>query len=205
MKLLEKLKNKKSLAIIITLFVGMFLGGLFSPLCSDSNHEGIEEKVSELEGTVKEKDAQIATLNEKVDSAEPYFKMTSAEKEKLEIETAKQEEKNRKEQEKLEEEQRKQEEKEKQAKLESRSVKLGNGTYLVGKDIPEGVYDLYAVRGGGNVQSSDYSINVIMGTKGDSNFYQREQQNVALVEGTKIELSRVTVKFVPDDGYVIND
>lgn len=179
MKLLEKLKNKKTLVIIITLSVGMFLGGLFSPLCSNSDHEGIEEKVSTLESTVKEKDAQIATLNEEVDSAEPYFKMTSAEQEKLEIETAKQEEKNRKEQEKLEEEERKQEEKEEQAELESRSVKLGNGTYLVGKDIPEGVYDLYAVKGGGNVQSSNYNINIIMGTKGDSDFYQREQQNVA--------------------------
>ena len=40
---------------------------------------------------------------------------------------------------------------------------------------------------------------------GDEDFYQREQQNVALKEGTNIELKGVTVKFVPDDEYVINN
>ena len=42
-----------------------------------------------------------------------------------------------------------------------------------------------------------------MGVRGDENFYQREQQNVALKDGTNIELRNVTVKFIPDDGYVI--
>lgn len=205
MKLLEKVKNKKTLGMIITLIVGMFIGGLVSPLCSDSNHEGIEAKVSTLESTIEEKESEIAALNEKVDSAEPYFKMTSAEKEALEIETAKKEEENRIEQEKLAEEKKKQEEEQKQAELDSRSITLGNGTYLVGKDIPEGVYDLVAVKGGGNVQSSDYTVNLIMGVKGDSDFYQREQQNVVLREGMNIDLSSVTVKFVPDDGYTINN
>ncbi|MDO7203451.1 hypothetical protein Q5M85_03615 [Paraclostridium bifermentans] len=65
---------------------------------------------------------------------------------------------------------------------------MGNGTYLVGKDIPEGVYDLTAVKGGGNVQSSDFNVNLIMGVNGSSDFYQREQQNVALRDGATIDL-----------------
>ena len=205
MKLLEKIKTKKTLEIVVSLIVGIFIGGAISPLCSDSNHDGIEEKVSKLESAIKEKDSKIADLNEKVDSAQPYFKMSDAEKEALEIETAKKEEENKIAQEKLEEEKKKKEEAEKQAELESRSVTLGNGTYLVGKDIPEGVYDLIAVKGGGNVQSSDYTMNLIMGVKGDSDFYQREYQNIALRDGVNIELSNVTIKFIPDDGYTLNN
>ncbi|MBP3928865.1 MAG: hypothetical protein J6D47_04740 [Peptostreptococcaceae bacterium] len=204
MKLLEKLKDKKVLSTIITLIVGVVIGSTTAPVCSESKHDGVENKVLELENTIQEKDtelkeqnAEIEELNKKVSEAGPYFKMTAAEKEALEIEATKQEEKNRIEKEKLEKEQ-------KQAELESRSITLGNGTYLVGKDIPEGVYDLYAVKGGGNVQSSG-QVNIIMGVKGDSDFYQREEQNVALRSDTTISLRNVTIKFVPDDGYVINN
>lgn len=131
--------------------------------------------------------------------------MSETEKEAMKIENAKIEEANKKEQERLEAEKAKEEEAKRQAELEARNVTLGNGTYLVGKDIPAGVYDLFAAKGGGNVMSSDYKVNLIMGTSGDESFYQREQQNVALKEGVTIELSSVTVKFIPDDSYSLNN
>lgn len=184
---------------IILVAIGVFLANLIVPTCGVREHDGLEDKILKLENSVKDKDAEIESLNTKLASAEPYFKMNEAEKEAMKIETAKKEEENKIEQERLAQEKKNQEEEKRQAELDAKSVTLGNGTYLVGTDIPEGVYDLFAVKGGGNVQSSNLKINLIMGTIGDSNFYQREQQNVELKEGTKIDLSRVTVKFVPDD------
>lgn len=146
--------------------------------------------------------AENKNLQAKVEEAKTFFEMKDAEKEALKIETLKKEEENKREQDKLAEEKRKEDELKKQKELEARTVTLGNGTYLVGKDIPEGVYDIYAVKGGGNVMSSS-GINLIMGVEGEENFYQREEQNAALKDGDTIELSSVTVKFVPDDGYEV--
>ena len=146
--------------------------------------------------------AENKNLQAKVEEAKTFFEMKDAEKEALKIETLKKEEENKREQDKLAEEKRKEDELKKQKELEARTVTLGNGTYLVGKDIPEGVYDIYAVKGGGNVMSSS-GINLIMGVEGEENFYQREEQNAALKDGDTIELSSVTVKFVPDHGYEV--
>lgn len=205
MKLLELLKSKKGLSVAIAIFIiGVIIGFIASPECSKDTHEGIESYISELENDLEEKENNINNLNKKLSEAEPYFKMSDAEKESIKIETAKKEEQNKIEREKLEKEQKEREEAQKQAELDARSITLGNGTYIIGKDIPEGVYDLYAVKGGGNVQSPG-QINVIMGVKGDDDFYQREEQNVALASGTSISLRNVTIKFVPDDGYTLKN
>lgn len=82
MKVLEKLKNKKTIAFIAVFIVGLFLGNLTAPLCANTKHEGIEEKVSSLETEVK-------TLNEKVASAKPWFEMKDTEKKAIEEENAK--------------------------------------------------------------------------------------------------------------------
>lgn len=82
MKVLEKLKNKKTIAFIAVFIVGLFLGNSTAPLCANSKHDGIEEKVSSLETEVK-------TLNEKVESAKPWFEMKDAEKKAIEEENAK--------------------------------------------------------------------------------------------------------------------
>lgn len=208
-KLFKKIKGlglKKFLSygatFIVALFLGVGMGGSGMVLESDynklnSNYEKVSEELQTSQNTVKD-------LQSKVDDAKPFFDMKNAEREAIKIETEKQEEANKKEQAKLAEQKKKEDEAKKQAELDSRSVTLGNGTYLVGQDIPEGVYDLSAIKGGGNVQSSG-QLNIIMGVSGDEDFYQREQQNVALKQGTNIELKGVTVKFVPDDAYFIKN
>lgn len=189
----ESLGSKKSKKIIsygvifiTALFLGSGIGS--SEMVPKDDYERLK--------------AENKSLQAKVEEAKTFFEMKDAEKEALKIETLKKEEENKREQDKLAEEKRKEDELKKQKELEARTVTLGNGTYLVGKDIPEGVYDIYAVKGGGNVMSSS-GINLIMGVEGEENFYQREEQNAALKDGDTIELSSVTVKFVPDDGYEV--
>lgn len=218
----EKISNilkSKWFPCVLTGIICLGVGG--------SASASAEQELSKAKETIKSNESQITDLNNeisglkgnidslqsKVDKAKPFFEMDAAQQEALSIEAKRKEEENKKEAERLEAEKKAEEERlekekaekeeaERLAKLEERSVTLGNGTYLVGKDIPEGVYDLVAVKGGGNVISSR-QVNVIMGVRGDENFYQREQQNVALKDGTNIELRNVTVKFIPDDGYVI--
>jgi len=114
MKLLEKLKEKKNIKIIIAVAIGIFVGGVFSPVCSDSNHDGVEEKISKLETSIKEKDTEIETLNAKVDSAAPWFEMKEEEQKAIEQGNEKREaEEQAKEKAKEEQEKRKAEEKEK--------------------------------------------------------------------------------------------
>lgn len=183
MKFAEKIKgyfkNKNNvkyvLSVVLALIVGVSIG--------EANTVS-QDQYNMIKGENTTLNEKITELKDLVETAQPYFDMTEIEKDRLAREA---------------EELRKEEEK---RRAEALSVTLGNGTYLVGKDIPEGVYDLYAVKGGGNVISTG-QVNVIMGITGDDDFYQREQQNVALSQGTTIDLSGVTVKFVPDDSYVI--
>ncbi len=197
---MEKVKGllKSKLAtILIAGFVGMGVG------VAGSDTTSLENELSTLKAdrekdldTLAKQDEEIKTLKKKVEEAKPFFDMAEAEQQAMKIEADKKLAEQKAEEERIAKE-------EEQKKLDAMSVTLGNGNYLVGKDIPEGVYDLYAVKGGGNVMSSDYSVNLIMGANGDEDFYQREQQNVVLKEGTTIELSRVTIKFVPDFNYSI--
>lgn len=189
-ELLGSKKSKKIISYGVIFITALFLGS------------GIGSSEMVPKDDYDKLKAENKNLQAKVEEAKTFFEMKDAEKEALKIETLKKEEENKKEQDKLAEEKRKEDEFKKQKELEARTVTLGNGTYLVGKDIPEGVYDIYAVKGGGNVMSSS-GINLIMGVKGEENFYQREEQNAALKDGDTIELSSVTVKFVPDDGYEV--
>lgn len=189
-ELLGSKKSKKIISYGVIFITALFLGSGIgsSEMVPKDDYERLK--------------AENKNLQAKVEEAKTFFEMKDAEKEALKIETLKKEEENKREQDKLAEEKRKEDELKKQKELEARTVTLGNGTYLVGKDIPEGVYDIYAVKGGGNVMSSS-GINLIMGVEGEENFYQREEQNAALKDGDTIELSSVTVKFVPDDGYEV--
>lgn len=189
-ELLGSKKSKKIISYGVIFITALFLGS------------GIGSSEMVPKDDYDKLKAENKNLQAKVEEAKTFFEMKDAEKEALKIETLKKEEENKREQDKLAEEKRKEDELKKQKELEARTVTLGNGTYLVGKDIPEGVYDIYAVKGGGNVMSSS-GINLIMGIEGEENFYQREEQNAALKDGDTIELSSVTVKFVPDDGYEV--
>lgn len=191
----EFLRNNK--AVVIVGVVCFILGiGVAPKGISEDEYNKVKSNYETTKSELDNSKKTITELQGKVKEAEPFFKMDNAEKEAMKIESEKKEAELKAEQERLAKEK-------KQAELDARSVTLGNGTYLVGKDIPEGVYDLTAVKGGGNVQSSDFKVNLIMGVNGSSDFYQREQQNVALRDRATINLKSVTVKFVPDDEYVI--
>jgi hypothetical protein len=75
---------------------------------------------------------------------------------------------------------------------------LGNGNFMAGRDFPAGTYDIVAVKGGGNVQSSNAfegGINAIMG-KGKGEMYEEEYKNIELPQGVTVTIDRVTVKLI---------
>lgn len=81
----------------------------------------------------------------------------------------------------------------------TKEVTLSAGNYMAGTDFTEGVYDVVAVSGSGNVSSDNIyegGINAIMGTK-TNDMYQKEYKNVSLKSGVTLKVSGVTIKLVP--------
>lgn len=77
---------------------------------------------------------------------------------------------------------------------------LSSGNYTAGTDFEPGVYTITAVSGNGNVSSSnmyDGGLNAVMGTDTSMDFYEKKYKNVALPEGTTLQLSGVEVRLVP--------
>lgn len=75
---------------------------------------------------------------------------------------------------------------------------LSNGNYVAGSDFPEGKYDFVAVKGNGNVSSSNImsgGINAIMGV-GSNEMYQKEYKNIKLPKGTELKITNVTIKMI---------
>lgn len=78
-------------------------------------------------------------------------------------------------------------------------VQLGSGNYVAGIDFPAGEYDVVAVDGSGNVNSSNmYSggLNEIFSTATDG-FSISEYKNAQMEEGVELSISSCTVKLVP--------
>lgn len=81
-------------------------------------------------------------------------------------------------------------------KTRSFSRELGSGHYTAGIDIPEGTYKITAIKGGGNVTSSNFSINEIMGvpSKNDTvDLYTEKVEDVYLGVGDTLSIRRVKV------------
>lgn len=81
----------------------------------------------------------------------------------------------------------------------TKEVQLSAGNYISGKDFPEGVYDVVAVSGSGNVSSDNmYSggLNAVMGVNEDE-MYEKEYKNLNFKSGVTLTISGVTVKLVP--------
>ena len=124
--LLEKIKGlgaKKLISYGATFIIGSFLGiGMgASGMVSEKYYNDLNSKYETVNSELGSSKNRVNELQAKVDEAKPFFKMNDEAKEAMKIETAK-----------------KEEEAKKQAELDARSVTLGNGTYLVDKDIPEG-------------------------------------------------------------------
>lgn len=83
--------------------------------------------------------------------------------------------------------------------LLTEEVQLGSGNYVAGTDFPAGEYDVVAVDGSGNVNSSNmYSggLNEIFSTATDG-YSISEYKNAQMEEGVELSISSCTIKLVP--------
>lgn len=77
------------------------------------------------------------------------------------------------------------------------TAELSSGHYTAGIDFPAGTYTITAVKGNGNVSTSNmYSggLNAVMGVKGDD-MYQKEFKNAKIPDGEVLSISGLTVKI----------
>lgn len=81
----------------------------------------------------------------------------------------------------------------------AKEVTLKSGNYVSGKDFNVGTYDIVAVKGSGNVSSSnlfDGGLNEIMGIKKDG-FSIKKYKNAIFDEDVELSISGVQVKLIP--------
>lgn len=96
----------------------------------------------------------------------------------------------------------------KQRKVQGKATDLGAGTFTVGKDIPEGVYDSTPVDGQGNFtitneSKMDLDVNEILGT---SDGMGVSKVRVKLVSGEQIQLQSINkAHFEPVTAQFITD
>ncbi len=85
------------------------------------------------------------------------------------------------------------------------TISLESGYFVAGEDFPEGIYDINALSGGGNVISDnmfDGGLNLIMGTE-DANsslgmeMYQQSFKNAEFKEGVSLQITGVKIELVP--------
>lgn len=81
------------------------------------------------------------------------------------------------------------------------TIELESGNYVAGTDFPAGTYNIVAIKGTGNVSSTNMfsgGINEIMGVDNDG-FSIKEFKNVELSQDTGLTISGVTIQLVPSN------
>ena len=92
-------------------------------------------------------------------------------------------------------------------------IELSDGNYVAGEDFVEGKYDIVAIKGSGNVSSSDMfsgGLNSVMASKDKidelnkcglsslADTYQTNFKNAKLKKGVELNISNgVTIKLIP--------
>ena len=94
-----------------------------------------------------------------------------------------------------------------ETKSNGKETLLSSGHFIAGEDFEPGIYTIIAIKGNGNVSSSnmyDSGINAIMAANADelnsnigSEMYQLEYKNIKLPEGTELSIDGLTVQLVP--------
>lgn len=74
-------------------------------------------------------------------------------------------------------------------------IELSSGEYVAGKDFPVGKYDIIAVSGNGNVQTSDLKVFALMGTA-DSDLYIKDYKNIEITKDTTVRIDGLSIKLV---------
>lgn len=72
-----------------------------------------------------------------------------------------------------------------------------NGNFLCGTDFEPGTYDVIATSGIGNVNTSDYDFNAIMGVKSEDDFDMAEQkyENIVFEDGVTLTIDGVGIRL----------
>lgn len=76
------------------------------------------------------------------------------------------------------------------------SYTFTSGNYYSGSDFEEGIYNIIAISGNGNVSSSnmfDGGINAIMGV--DGGIYEKEYKNIEFPKDAKLTIESVTIQI----------
>lgn len=79
------------------------------------------------------------------------------------------------------------------------TISLSNGYFVAGEDFPEGVYDVLATSGHGNVSSDnmfDGGLNEVMGAE-ETDFYIKLFKNATFSEGTTLKVDGVDIDLIP--------
>jgi vacuolar-type H+-ATPase subunit I/STV1 len=203
------------LITIIALTIGTAAGPSQEELdvALNTNQEK-DEKIEEMENSYQTAEDKIEELEAKVAEAKPWFELSELERAnrqeeaKLkEAELAKQkkqeEERAAKEQAEKEAAEAREAEKKRAQELAARTKTLSAGKYVVGRDLPAGLYNANAVRGDGNFVVSgsgtfSLKVNEMFGVSGG--FYNNSFNNLELEDGDEIEINNnLQVKFVPID------
>ena len=75
-----------------------------------------------------------------------------------------------------------------------KSYTFGSGNFTAGEDFAPGTYDLIAVSGRiGNISTSDYSLNAIMGV--GSEFAEKRYDNVEFKKGVTLKIDGVKIRL----------
>ena len=77
----------------------------------------------------------------------------------------------------------------------NKKYKLSSGSFMVGKDIAPGIYDLSAVKDEGNVKTDDGKFFAVMGTKSDGT-HQQNYKHITLSSGQTLNTD-ITLKLTP--------
>ena len=80
---------------------------------------------------------------------------------------------------------------------------LKSGHYIVGMDIPAGVYKISVTKGNGNLICSEAGVNEIMGVNDDS-MYIQEYNNADLEVGYILSVLNITVKLETEEADMTN-
>lgn len=86
-----------------------------------------------------------------------------------------------------------------------KTITLSNGSYIVGKDLPAGKYDIKCTRGIGSVHTDDYDVSIMLVSPEMLEEYKRmgtdifysEYKNAILKEGKSLNVDDITIELIP--------
>ncbi|MGL5822330.1 MAG: hypothetical protein ACRCYE_12060 [Sarcina sp.] len=182
---LKNLVRTKAFVGVAAFILGGGVAMMGSGEISEIDYKDALTKIESLEKDNNKLVEDNKSLQVKIDSAAPYFAMEKAEQDQLALDAKAKEQEVK--------------DAQKEAEIQAATIELSNGNYEAGKDFEAGTYTIIAIKGGGNVSSSNMfsgGINAVMGVE-DNEFYEKEYKNIKLPKGTTLKIDGVTIKLIP--------